>query len=155
MIIGRTLGAYIALRFFKMIAGVFLTIYMLIFTLDFVELMRRAGDAKDASTGIIATLAFYRAPSIAEQVLPFAVLFGAMGALLALSRKLELVVARAAGVSAWQFLQPGLLAGAILGVFAVTVFNPIAAGFKDKASAIEAKIFAKSGLETRVSTVDT
>lgn len=147
MIIGRTLGLYIGLRFLKLIAGVFLTIYLLIFTLDFVELMRRAGDARDASAGIMATLAFYRAPSIAEQVLPFAVLFGAMGALLGLSRKLELVVARAAGVSAWQFLQPGLIAGALLGIAAVTLFNPIAADFKQRAAAIEAKIFAKSGRE--------
>ncbi|MGL4441829.1 MAG: LPS export ABC transporter permease LptG [Bosea sp. (in: a-proteobacteria)] len=148
MIIGRTLGIYIAIRFLKMISGVFLTIYMLIFTLDFVELMRRAGDAKDASGGIMATLAFYRAPSIAEQVLPFAVLFGAMAALLGLSRKLELVVARAAGVSAWQFLQPGLIVGAILGILAVTAFNPLAATFKVRAAGLEAKIFAKSGKET-------
>lgn len=145
MIIGRTLGIYVALRFLKMIAGVFFTIYMLVFTLDFVELMRRAGDAQDASTGIMATLAFYRTPSIAEQVLPFAVLFGAMAALLGLSRKLELVVARAAGVSAWQFLQPGLVAGAVIGIVAVTLFNPLAANFKQRAANIEAKIFARSG----------
>jgi lipopolysaccharide export system permease protein len=148
MIIGQTLGFYIAQRFLTMISGVFLTIYMLIFTLDFVELMRRAGDAKDASAGIMATLAFYRAPSIAEQVLPFAVLFGAMGALLGLSRKLELVVARAAGVSAWQFLQPGLLVGLLLGITAITMFNPVAATFKERAANLEAKIFAKSGRET-------
>lgn len=148
MIIGRTLGTYIAMRFVTMISGVFITIYMLIFTLDFVELMRRAGDAKEASAGLMATLAFYRAPSIAEQVLPFAVLFGSMAALLGLSRKLELVVARAAGVSAWQFLQPGVLVGAILGIFAVTTFNPIAAGFKQNAAGLEAKIFGKSGQET-------
>jgi lipopolysaccharide export system permease protein len=148
MIIGRTLGIYIALRFLKMIASVFFTIYLLIFTLDFVELMRRAGDAKDASAGLMATLAFYRAPSIAEQVLPFAVLFGAMAALLGLSRKLELVVARAAGVSAWQFLQPGLLVGAVLGLLAVTTLNPISASFKQTAANLEAKIFAKSGRET-------
>ncbi len=145
MIIGRTFGIYVGLRFIKMIAGVFATIYLLIFTLDFVELMRRAGDAEGASTGIMVTLAFYRAPSIAEQVLPFAVLFGAMGALLGLSRKLELVVARAAGVSAWQFLQPGIVAGALIGILAVTAFNPMAANFKQRAANIEAKIFSKSG----------
>jgi lipopolysaccharide export system permease protein len=96
----------------------------------------------------MATLAFYRAPSIAEQVLPFAVLFGAMAALLGLSRKLELVVARAAGVSAWQFLQPGLVTGAVIGVVAVTLFNPMAANFKQRAANIEAKIFARSGKAT-------
>ena len=58
---------------------------------------------------MIAQLALFRTPAIAEQVMPFAVLFGSMAALLQLSRKLELVVARAAGISAWQFLQPGLL----------------------------------------------
>jgi lipopolysaccharide export system permease protein len=148
MIIGRTLGAYIALRFLRNIVGVFVTIYLLIVTLDFVELMRRAGDAEGATSGVMATLAFYRAPSIAEQVLPFAVLFGAMGALLGLSRKLELVVARSAGVSAWQFLQPGILVGLLLGIFAVTTFNPIAAHFRQRAAVIEAKIFAKSGAVT-------
>ncbi|MCX7325356.1 MAG: LptF/LptG family permease [Hyphomicrobiales bacterium] len=145
MMIGRTLGLYIAARFVKLIAGVFFTIYMLIFTLDFVELMRRAGDAEGASAGLMATLAFYRAPSIAEQVLPFAVLFGAMGALLGLSRKLELVVARSAGVSAWAFLQPGLVVGLIIGVASITLFNPVAADFKQRAASIEGKIFTKSG----------
>jgi lipopolysaccharide export system permease protein len=145
VIIGRTLGGYIAWRFAKAIFGVFLTIYALIFTLDFVELMRRAGDAADASTGLMATLAFYRAPSIAEQVLPFAVLFGAMSALLALSGKLELVIARAAGLSAWQFLQPGLVVAGLIGAVSVVAFNPIAADFKQRAANLEAKIFARSG----------
>ncbi len=78
-------------------------------------------------------------------MLPFAVLFGAMAALLNLSRKLELVVARAAGVSAWQFLQPGILVGLVFGVVAVTAFNPIAANFKQRAASIETKIFSRSG----------
>jgi lipopolysaccharide export system permease protein len=145
MIIGRTLGLYIAKSFARSILGVLATIYLLILTIDFVELMRRAGDAQEASTGLIATLSFYRTPALAEQVLPFAVLFGAMMALLNLSRKLELVVARAAGVSAWQFLQPGVAVGLLFGVIAVTAFNPIAADFKQRAAAIETKIFARSG----------
>ena len=74
--------------------------------------MRRAGDAEGATAGAMAQLALFRTPAIAEQVMPFAVLFGSMAALLQLSRKLELVVARAAGVSAWQFLQPGLFVAA-------------------------------------------
>ncbi len=64
MIIGRTLGFYIAMRFLKSILGMFFTIYLLILTIDFVELMRRAGDAQDASTGLIATLSFYRTPAL-------------------------------------------------------------------------------------------
>ncbi len=98
MIIGRTLGFYLSGRFLKAIAGVFLTVFGPIYTLDFVELVRRTGDVADVPTALLAQLALFRTPAIAEQILPFAVLFGSMAALLNLSRKLELVVARAAGV---------------------------------------------------------
>ena len=57
----------------------------------------------------MAALSFLRTPTVAEQALPFAVLFGSMIAFLNLSRKLELVVARAAGVSVWQILAPPLI----------------------------------------------
>ena len=45
MLIGATLGRYFAMRFVRTILGVFLTVFTLVYTLDFVELMRRAGDA--------------------------------------------------------------------------------------------------------------
>jgi lipopolysaccharide export system permease protein len=91
----------------------------------------------------MARLALFRAPSISEQLLPFGVLFGSMAALLQLSRKLELVVARAAGISAWQFLQSGIVVAGLVGAFAVTVYNPLAATLKQRASVMEAQIFAK------------
>ena len=144
MLIGATLGRYFALRFVRTILGVFLTVFTLVYTLDFVELLRRAGDAEGASTGLMAQLSLYRAPAVAEGVLPFAVLFGSMAALLQLSRKLELVVARAAGISAWQFLQPGAFVALAVGAFAVGVYNPASALMKQRSTEIEAKIFAKS-----------
>ena len=47
-----------------------------------------------------------RVPFLTERIMPFAVLVGAMSCYLNLSRRLELVVARAAGMSAWQFVAP-------------------------------------------------
>lgn len=145
MLIGATLGRYLSIRFLRMILAVFATVFMLVYTLDFVELMRRAGDAEGASTRLMAMLALFRTPTVAEQVLPFAVLFGSMAALLNLSRKLELVVARAAGISAWQFLQPAVLVALLIGVASVTLYNPLSASLKQRATKIEARIFAKSG----------
>ena len=135
--IGKTLGLYLAGRFVRSILGVFLTVFVLIYTLDFVELVRRTGDVADVPAIILAQLSLFRTPSIAEQILPFAILFGAMTALLNLSRKLELVVARAAGVSVWQFMFPPAMVAIGFGVFAVTVYNPVAARLKDMASTIE------------------
>lgn len=144
MLIGATLGRYISMAFLRAILVVFVTVFALVYTLDFVELMRRAGDAEGASAGLMARLALFRTPAVAEQVLPFAILFGSIAALLQLSRKLELVVARAAGISAWQFLQPGLFVAAGIGILTVVAYNPLSAELKREASAIEARIFAKS-----------
>jgi lipopolysaccharide export system permease protein len=144
MLIGATLGRYFSLRFLRTILVVFGTVFALVYTIDFVELMRRAGDAEGTSAGAMAQLALYRTPAVAEQVLPFAVLFGSMATLLQLSRKLELVVARAAGISAWQFLQPGVFVAALIGVGSVTAYNPVSAVLKQHASAMEARIFGKA-----------
>jgi len=127
MLIGATLGRYFSRQFLKTIFLVFATVFTLIYTLDFVELMRRAGDTEGATPGVIAQLALFRTPSIAEQVMPFAILFGSMAALLQLSRKLELVIARAAGISAWQFLQPGLFVALSIGLLSIMVYNPVSA----------------------------
>ncbi len=144
MLIGATLGRYFSARFAKTILVVFGTVFALVYTIDFVELMRRAGDAEGASTPLIARLALFRTPAVAEQVLPFAILFGSMSALLQLSRKLELVVARAAGISAWQFLQPGILVAALVGIVSVAAYNPLSAYLKQKATDTEARLFARS-----------
>src|SRR3954447_12191958 len=144
MLIGFTLGRYLSVRFIQSIVAVFGTVFMLVYTLDFVELMRRAGGAEGAPPALMAKLPGFSPPSVAEQVLPFAILFGSMAALLQLSRKLELVVARAAGISAWQFLQPGIFVAALIGVASVTLYNPVSAQLKQKASEMEARIFART-----------
>ena len=143
--IGRTIGLYLSGRFIRTIAMVFLTMFTLIYLIDFVEMLRRASDIQGTSTAFIAFLTLLRVPSVSEQVLPFAVLFGAMAAFLNLSRKLELVVARAAGLSAWQFLTPPVLIVLLLGIFAVAVYNPLSAALKQRADRIETRLFGKTG----------
>jgi lipopolysaccharide export system permease protein len=144
VLIGWTLGLYFSTRFIRTILAVFGTVFALVYTLDFVELMRRAGDAENATAALMAQLALFRTPAVAEQIFPFAVLFGSMATLLQLSRRLELVVARSAGVSAWQFLQPGLLVALAIGAASVTIYNPLSANLKQRASELEAKLFAKT-----------
>jgi lipopolysaccharide export system permease protein len=145
MLLTTTFGRYLTGRFARAILSVFGTFFFLVLTLDFVELMRRAGDSPLATTPTIILLAFYRVPSVAEQIFPFAVLFGGMFALLTLSRKLELVVARAAGISAWQFLQPAIFVALAVGLFSVLVYNPVSAELKQRATQLEAAIFAQTG----------
>ena len=76
--------------------------------IDYIEMMRRAGDIPNVSAVLVAKTSLYRVPQVVERILPFCVLIGAMSCYLNLSRRLELVVARSAGLSAWQFVSPAL-----------------------------------------------
>jgi lipopolysaccharide export system permease protein len=135
------LARYFAGRFASAVLGVFAVVLALIFTLDFVDTLRRAGEARAASGGLIAWLAVLHTPIVAEQALPFVVLIGAMAAFLTLSRRLELVVARSAGVSVWQFLAPAVVVSLALGVGEVAAFNPLSTTMKRHAAGLEAKLF--------------
>jgi lipopolysaccharide export system permease protein len=149
--IGGTLALYLSRRFLATIGAVFTVLFALIYLIDLVEMLRRTSGLPDVTTLKIALLCLRRTPAVAEQILPFAVLAGSMFAFLALSRRLELVVARAAGVSAWQFLLPPLAIVALIGVLSVTAYNPMSAELKDQADRIESDIFRAGRTQTDTS----
>jgi lipopolysaccharide export system permease protein len=82
----------------------------------------------------------FRVPQLTERIMPFSVLVGAMSCYLALSRRLELVVARAAGVSAWQFVAPAMLAAFLFGTIATTIYNPVSAMLLERSKRLEAEV---------------
>ncbi len=122
----KTLFRYIARQFFVWFFGVFLTMMAIVFLLDYVELIRRAGTKANVTLLVLLKLALLKQPYMAQQILPFAVLFGTMMVFWRLTRSHELVVARASGISAWQFVAPPLAGAFLIGVLSVTLFNPIA-----------------------------
>ena len=113
--IAGTLSRYIGLRFLSATIAVFAGAFALVAMIDFIEMLRRTGDIKDISSLFIARITVYRVPFVTERVLPFAVLVATMFCYLNLSRRLELVVARAAGVSAWQFIAPAVIIALLIG----------------------------------------
>ncbi len=157
--IAGTLGRYFAWRFFKTIVAVFLGVFVLIYAIDVVETLRRSGETPGAVAPLMAWLALLHTPIVAEQALPFAVLFGAMIAFLNLTRRLELVVARSAGVSVWQFLAPPIFVAAAIGIAVTSMYNPMSTAMKRQADRIEAKLFGaaaspKAGVWIRQKSVD-
>ncbi|TCT05090.1 LPS export ABC transporter permease LptG [Aquabacter spiritensis] len=142
--IGRLLGFYFARRFLSAVLMIFFSCVALIMLVDFLEMARRTADRDAVTTGMVALLTLYRAPAFTEQLLPFAVLFGAIASFVTLSRRLELVVARAVGLSAWQFTFPAIAVAFLIGVFSTSVFNPVSAEFKERANRMESDIFNAS-----------
>ena len=134
------LSLYFARRFLGLLFALFAIIFFLVYAADLIELLRRGADSARATAGGLAYLAALRTPFVAEETFPFLVLFAAMTAFLILSRRLELVSARAAGVSAWQFIAPVALAAAAFGFVTIGAYNPAAALLKRQADAIESDI---------------
>lgn len=149
---GKTIGRYFAVRLLAMVLMVYGVCVMLVFFIDFVEMMRE-GAKVDVSPLAVAFLTALRLPAFAEMILPFSVLIGAIGTFLMLSRSSELVIVRAAGVSVWQFLWPAILMAVFIGIFATTVYNPLAALAKTASDRIFAETFAaKRGGQSKTDT---
>ena len=138
-----TLSRYFGLRFLNSVVGSFIGVVALAAMIDYVELMRRGADWANATAWILAKISLFRVPQLTERILPFTVLVGAMSCYLTLSRRLELVVARAAGVSAWQFVAPAMIAAFVFGAVATTLYNPVAAVLHERSKRLEAEMLGE------------
>src|SRR5262249_44828666 len=78
----------------------------LIVVINLVEVSRDVGGKADVSPLVVLGLTLLKSPIIILMLLPFAFLFGVLGAFVSLNRRSELVAMRAAGMSAWRFIFP-------------------------------------------------
>ena len=140
MRLSPTLSVYFARTYLAGIGIVFLALLVLAFTLDAVELLRRASGRPEATFGLVLQMALLKLPSLSQQLLPFAMLFGGMMTLTRLTRTHELTVTRAAGISVWQFLAPALAATFLIGAFAIAIYNPVASALLSRYEQIESKV---------------
>lgn len=99
----------------------------IVYLFDTVELMRRAGKRDDIGLGTVFQMGLLKLPDVGQVVVPFAILFSAMFTFWQLTKRNELVVARASGFSVWQFLAPIMAAAFLIGVLQITVVNPVGA----------------------------
>lgn len=132
-----TLFGYFLRRFLVTMALVLGTILTIAFIVDFTEFARRAGNWPDYTFAKGLYLSAMRMPLIAMLIWPFIALIASMLTLIALNRRYELVVVRAAGISAWQFLLPICVGAFAVGLFAITVVNPVASRSLDTVREIE------------------
>jgi lipopolysaccharide export system permease protein len=140
----NTLGRYFAGRFVVSALGVFASIFVLLVLVDYIEMVRRTSGIASASAIMVAETSLFRVPQLLEKMMPFCILIGAMTCYLALSRRLELVVARAAGVSAWQFIAPALASAIVLGILATTAYNPMSANLREASKRMEAELMGSA-----------
>lgn len=115
----------------------------LIFLIDNIELLRRASDKENVGFALILQMAFLKLPNIIQKLLLFAVLIGSLLCLSRLTKSSELVVARAAGISVWQFLLPAMGVSMLISIMVISVINPLSSSMMEKYEQLEAKYFGE------------
>jgi lipopolysaccharide export system permease protein len=133
-----TLSTYLARLYIGWLVALFLIFFGIIVLANSVDLLDRLA-TKNASLMHVLEMALLKAPHIAMEVMPFLVLFSGLAIFTKLTRTHELVVARATGVSAWQFLLPVIFVVLGVGVFVITLMNPISATLLDRYERLEAR----------------
>jgi lipopolysaccharide export system permease protein len=131
-----TLSVYFGRQFALAVLAMLAGLSLLVSLFDFLELLRESATAPNASFGIIVEMELLRLPWTFLQIMPFAVLLGGIFAFWRLSRSSELVVARAAGISAWQFLAVPVLLAALFGAFGTGAMSPLSAVMYGRAESL-------------------
>lgn len=138
--IGWTLGRYFFTRYLTITLWFLAGVFALIFIIDFTEFSNRSSGLPGYSLPLGLGISAMRIPMLMQQMIPFVALFSAMATLVSLNRKYELVVARSAGVSAWQFLLPACIGAFLIGAATITLLNPLAAAAFAKSEALVADL---------------
>jgi len=125
MRLSTTLSTYIGRQFLVWFTVALAGMLSIIYLLDTVELLRRAANKPDATFELIVGMGLLKLPEIGQEVFPFVVLFGGMYTFWRLTRTQELVVARASGISVWQFMAPVLVTAVVIAGVQVGILNPI------------------------------
>lgn len=137
-----TLSFYVGRQYFLSVLFTLLALMAIAGLLDAVELIRRSASKETVGFGTVLEMLFFKLPGLTEKLVPFAGLIGGMIALQRLTRTHELIVARAAGVSVWQFMMPALVSMLLFGLVFVMAYNPVAATMLSRFEKMEMKYFS-------------
>jgi lipopolysaccharide export system permease protein len=132
-----TLSRYIGRQFTQSVLVMLGGLSLLVMLFDFIELLRRAATRPDVGFGLVTSIALLRLPFWLLQILPFAVLLGGIMAFWRLTRSSELIVARAAGISAWQFLAAPLACAILIGGLATAAVSPLSSAMYQRAESLD------------------
>lgn len=117
---------------------------------DTIELSRSFAGRGSVGYGDIFFIALLRAPYFNEEILPFAILFASLLCLYLWSQRMELVIARSAGISVWQFLAPLCVVAIFMGFFTSMIYDPLALSAQRQSKVYESRLVVDAGGEAQI-----
>lgn len=140
MVVAGKIQRYIFRETFLGLLLVLGVIVLAIVLVDVVEQMRTVGVRREIGIDTAFSLTMLQTPQLIFETLPFAMLVGSILTFARLSRRSEIPAIRAAGVSAWRFLGPAIAVALLVGLFMVTVLDPLATRMSEKFDAKRAEL---------------
>ncbi|MBP5534864.1 MAG: LptF/LptG family permease [Alphaproteobacteria bacterium] len=115
---------YLAKKFLLAFFAVLFVLAALILLFDVIDLLRRASSRDYVGFLDVVRLGLYKVPQMLPLILPFTILIASVITFLLLSKTHELVIARSAGLSVWNFLTPVFVVVCLIGIVNITLINP-------------------------------
>ena len=137
------INIYLFKHFFISFVIVFLIFAALLIIGDFVEQFRKS-TGKEVPIKIIFQLAVFNFFSLVEFIIPIVTFFAALLTYMLLIRNSEFLIIGSVGISNLRILIPAVIIYFVVGIFFVTIFNPLSAVFYDRYTELEYKYIAKS-----------
>lgn len=138
-----TLWKYLGRRYLVQIGLIAVSLLALIYVFEAFELLRRARTHDHTGIDVILFMSLLKLPETAQVIFPFVFLLSGLSLFWQLNRASELVVMRATGISAWQFVAPIAFVAFGCGLFNIMVLQPVGAASLTRYAALEAQYFGK------------
>lgn len=145
-----TIHFYFARRFLWILLGMTAVFFALLALIDLMEQLRRF-NVDEIGFAQILRLTLLRAPEGLYQILPLLVILSAVTLFIGLARSSELIVVRATGRSALVSLLSPVSVALVLGLLAVSTFNPIVAATSDQYHALADRFRSGGGSTLSIS----
>lgn len=140
----RTLTRYLLRQTLFGVLGAAVVVVAVIMLIDFVETSRDVSTRADVNALQILMLTSLKIPLLAQDTLPFMVLFGVLWTFFRLNRRSELIVMRAAGVSAWRIMAPPVALAVAIGGFSAAALNPAGAAANARFETLRASLLSEN-----------
>ena len=121
-----TLFRYFGARYLLWITATCAGVTMTVSLIHAVELMRRISNRRqDTEDFNVLNMVLLNVPTVIEMTIPITLIIGSMICFETWNRSNEFVVSRGFGRSIWSVLSPVAVVALLVGVFFVTIVNPI------------------------------
>ena len=118
---------------------------------ELIEYSKQTSHFKSDAFFISLKMTLYKMPINIQELLPYATFFGSMLSLIRLSKNLELITARASGLSIWHCCLPHVTLAFFIGLFSIMVFSSLASVTQTKLLQLEYQYFKKDNNNLQIS----